>query len=91
MASEPTFRRNPDVVFRAIEGGGVLLNTASGAYHEVNSTAAEIWDALETPSTQPELLEEMRDRFGEVPDLDTDIGEFIEMLADRNLIVPDQE
>lgn len=90
MAPELTFRRNPDVVFRSIEKGGVLLNTKSGSYHEVNSTAAEIWDALDMPSTRSELLEQMRDRFGDVPDLDSDIGEFIEMLADRDLIVPDR-
>lgn len=91
MALEPTYRRNPDVVFRSIEGGGVLLNTKSGAYHEVNSTAAEIWAAIETPSTPSELLQRMRDRFGDVPDVDSDVGEFIEMLAERDLIVPDRE
>lgn len=91
MTQEQTFRRNPDVVFRSIEGGGVLLNTKSGAYHEVNSTAREIWEALETPSTESELLERMVERFGNVPDLESDIAEFVGMLTERELIIPDQE
>jgi hypothetical protein len=90
VTRDQTFQRNPDVVFRSIEGGGVLLNTKSGAYHEVNSTAREIWEALETPSTESELLARMVERFGDVPDLESDIAEFVGMLTDRELIVPDQ-
>jgi hypothetical protein len=91
VTREPSFSRNPDIVFRVIEGGGVLLNIKSGAYHEVNSTASEIWEALETPLSESELLERMTERFGDVPDLDADIREFVGMLTDRDLIVPDQE
>jgi Coenzyme PQQ synthesis protein D (PqqD) len=67
-------------VFRQIEGGGVLLNIKSGAYHEINSTAREIWEALETPSTESEVLQRLVERFGDVPELDSDISEFIGML-----------
>ncbi len=74
------------MVFRSIEGGGVLLNTKSGAYHEVNSTAREIWEALETPSTEGEVLEKMMRRFGDIPDLSTDVSEFIDMLTERDLV-----
>jgi hypothetical protein len=89
VAEEQTFRRNPDVVFRSIEGGGVLLNIKSGAYHEVNSTAREIWEALETPSTESDLFGRLVERFGDVPDLDSDITEFIGMLTERNLVFAD--
>lgn len=86
MAHQPIFQRNPDIVYREIDGGGVLLNITSGAYHEINSTAREIWDALETPSTESEVLKRLVARFGEVDDLDSDISEFIQMLRERDLI-----
>lgn len=86
MAHRPTFQRNPDIVYREIDGGGVLLNIKSGAYHEINSTAREIWEALETPSTEPEVLERLVVRFGDVDDLHSDISEFIQMLEERDLI-----
>jgi hypothetical protein len=86
-----TLRRNPDVVFRQIEGGGVLLNIKSGAYHEINSTAREIWEALETPSTESEVLQQLVERFGDVPELDSDISEFIGMLTERNLVFADTD
>lgn len=96
MAHRPILQRNPDIVYRQIDGGGVLLNIKSGAYHEINSTAREIWDALETPSTESEVLERLVKRFGDVQDLDSDVSEFIGMLTERNLVLvntdtPDQE
>ncbi len=90
VGNEQTVARNPDVVFRSIEGGGVLLNVKSGAYHEVNSTAREIWEALETPSTTAELLVRLNDVFPEVPDLDGDVRDFLTELANRGLIVISQ-
>lgn len=87
MTSEPILSRNPDVVFRSIEGGGVLLNSKTGAYHEVNSTARNIWESLETPSTEAEVLEKMMERYGEVPDLGSDLSEFIRSLTERDLVL----
>jgi hypothetical protein len=91
VSHSPVFSRNPDVVFRSVEGGGVLLNIKSGAYHEINSTAREIWEALEQPSTEAELYDRMMERFGDLPDLGPDVSEFIGMLTDRNLIISDHE
>lgn len=87
MSKEPTFARNPDVVFRSIEGGAVLLNTRSGSYHEVNSTAREIWMALEAPSTEKDLVDRMAHLHKDVPDLDVDVHEFLAQLVERDLIV----
>jgi hypothetical protein len=87
VAHESILSRNPEVVFRAIAGGGVLLNTKTGAYHEVNATAREIWDALETPSTESEVLKHMSEVFGNVPELEADLREFIGDLSERNLVV----
>ncbi|MFP3882615.1 MAG: PqqD family protein [Actinomycetota bacterium] len=91
MAHPPTFYRNPDIVYRQIDGGGVLLNIKSGAYHEINSTAREIWEALETPSTESEVLERLVVRFGDVDDLGSDISEFIRRLEERDLIFSDTD
>lgn len=87
MSAESTLERNPDVVFRPIEGGGVLLNTKSGSYHEVNSTASEIWRALETPATETDVIRRLAEQFGDEPELDADIREFLSQLAARELIV----
>lgn len=87
VTDEPMLSRNPDVVFRSMEGGGVLLNIKTGAYHEVNSTAREIWAALETPTTESQVIEGMREQFGDVGGLDADVGEFIGELAERSLVV----
>lgn len=88
VSKEPTFARNPDVVFRSIEGGAVLLNTRSGSYHEVNSTAREIWVALEGPTTEEDLVDRLAQRHKDVPDLRTDVREFLAQLVERDLVVP---
>ena len=64
----------------------MLLNVKSGAYHEVNSTGREIWEALEAPTTESEVLQRLKDRFGEIPDLNSDVSEFIGMLTERDLV-----
>lgn len=87
MSSEATLSRNPDVVFRSIEGGGVLLNTKSGSYHEINPTACEIWEALATPSTESELIGRLAEQFEDVAELNADVHEFVTQLAERDLIV----
>lgn len=69
----------------------MLLNIKSGAYHEVNSTGCEIWKALETPSTESEVLGRLVQRFGDVPELDTDITDFIGMLTERKLVFADTD
>lgn len=87
MSKEPTFARNPDVVFRSIESGAVLLNTRTGSYHEVNSTAREIWAALEVPSTEGDLVDRLEHLYKDAPDLDADVHEFLAQLVERDLIV----
>jgi len=84
-------RRNPRVEFRELgeEGGAVLLHLETGAYHGTNEVGALIWDFLgDQGMAFGALVERLRSELEETPEgLESEISEFLEELATRNLIL----
>lgn len=82
-------RRNPKAEYRSMgEGeGGVVLHLDTAAYHGVNGGGALVWSLLEG-ITFAELIAELRTRWDDPPlELGADIAEFIENLAQRDLVL----
>ena len=81
-------RRNERVEYRSLGDGegGVLLHLGTAAYHGVNEVGAMIWTLLEGVTVE-QLLDEMRARLASTPpSLEKDVEEFIEELAERDLV-----
>ena len=83
-------RRNPRVVFRAIEDGGVLLHLDTTAYHRVNRTGALIWDEIGEGRTEGGIVAAVRREMSNAPTgTEDDVAWYIEALASRDLITVD--
>jgi Coenzyme PQQ synthesis protein D (PqqD) len=81
-------RRSDRVEYRSLGDGegGVLLNLDTAAYHGVNEVGAMIWTLLEGITFQ-QLLDKLGTRLASTPpSLETDLEEFLEELAERNLV-----
>ena len=80
--------RNPRVEYRSLgeDEGGVLLHLDTAAYHGLNGVGALAWSLLDG-ITFEKLLDELRSRLeGIPPTFEQEIGEFVQDLAERDLI-----
>ena len=80
--------RNPRVEYRKlVEGGAVLLNLDTAAYHGVNSTGSAIWESVGNGKLIDALVPEVARLFENAPTtLNQDISSFIEDLLERDLL-----
>jgi hypothetical protein len=87
IQSDTKLRRDPQVVYREIEGdGGVLLHLESGQYHGVNDTGLAVWELLDGERTVAEVIAEFRSRVDDAPGaLDQEVREFLGGLSARRL------
>jgi len=92
MATEKTtlVKRSPRATYRRIgeEEGAVLLHLDTAQYHGVNEIGALVWDLLEEPIDFGDLIERLNARIENPPaELVGDVEEFLEALAERDLVV----
>jgi len=79
--------RNPQVTYRDLEEGGVLLHLESGAYHGLNRTGSVIWKLLGPEPTLPRLIEQVRESFEDPPQTIADeVADFVAGMSERDLI-----
>ena len=83
-------RRDPRVVFRPIEDGGVLLHLDTSAYHRVNRTGALVWEEIGDGRNEDDIVAAVRREMGDAPaGIENDVASYIEALASRELITVD--
>ena len=66
MESAPKLK--PDVVFRRLSEGGVLVDLATNQIFELNDTGARVWELLNEPDSRATVVERLSDEF----DIDAD-------------------
>lgn len=59
-------QKNPDIVFRRVSEGAVLLSTEDEVYFGLNEVGALIWELMEEVSTSEELLNALVARYPDV-------------------------
>ena len=76
-----------DVVFRDLDGEGVILNLATGTYFGLNATATRVWHLVHEGKTADEIALALVDEF-EVTDAAarTDVALLLEELAAKGLL-----
>jgi hypothetical protein len=90
LGPDTPIARNPNVVYRELAEGGVLLRLDSGQYHGVNATGLAIWNLLEEPSTLAELKAGLEAQVEDPPaELEQEVRTFLEDLRARDLVVLD--
>ena len=62
----------PDVVFRRLNEGGVLVDLSTNQIFELNDTAARVWELLNEPSEQESVANRLSGEFDVDPDTAAD-------------------
>lgn len=90
VTDSTTVRRSEDVEFRSLgeDSGGVILRVSTGAYHGVNEVGALVWGLIDEGVRFGTLIEELEERLEDAPPtLRDEISQFIDELAERELVV----
>jgi hypothetical protein len=87
LSLSSTIRLNENVVFRSIDGEGVLIDPAGGSYFGLGSVGTRVWSLLREQRSLPEIVEALTLEF-ECSERQCagDLLEFLEELAGRGLV-----
>jgi hypothetical protein len=76
-----------DVVFRDLDGEGVVLNLATGTYFGLNPTATRVWHLIQEGKSSDEIVGALVDEF-EVTDAAAraDVSALLDELTAKGLV-----
>ena len=87
LSLSSTIRLNESVVFRSVDGEGVLIDPAGGAYFGLGKVGARIWSLLQEQRSLPEVVEALTLEFDcSERQCTDDLLEFLQDLAGRGLV-----
>jgi hypothetical protein len=82
--------RCESALFTPIDDAIVMMDIDSGAYYELDGTAARIWHALDRPVTMGELCAGLQERYRVEPDrCRADVSKFVGELVRLSLVQAD--
>lgn len=87
IADEAVATRQPNMIAAEVSEELVLLNVDSGYFFQLNKTATQIWNLLETPLAMTELYSRVGGAFAvEAETCRADVMAFVVDLRDRGLV-----
>ncbi|MEO8481880.1 MAG: PqqD family protein [Acidobacteriota bacterium] len=77
----------PEIIFRAMDDGGVLVHLSGNQIYELNETAAHIWTQLASGATESAIVASIVDAF----DVDQEtavrqVGDLLKQFVERGLV-----
>ncbi len=80
-------RRLDHVVWKVIDGKGILLNLENGAYFEADPVGLSIWQKCDGQTTLEEIAQSVAEEFqAEVERVSRDLSDFFTQLRRRRLV-----
>lgn len=84
---DATVRRSAELVYRELPEGAGLMHLGSGAFYELNTTGALIWELIEGGVTFDELVSSLESSIDEPPaGLAEEVRGFLDDLVERKLV-----
>jgi hypothetical protein len=83
-------RRNPEVLFKPVTDGAVLLHVTDEVYFGLNAVGARVWEHLPPASTTfEELCEKIQAEYSDagIEEIRTDVQELLAELLQHGLVV----
>lgn len=81
--------QNPDVVFRRVSEGAVLLSTDDEVYFGLNEVGAQIWELMsEGADTYGAVRDALKERYPDVEaaQIETDLNELVNELSNAGML-----
>ena len=81
-----------DVVFRELDGEGVILNLASGIYFGLDQTGTRMWRLIEQHGRLTAVMAALSDEYEAASEtLERDLIGLVAELTEKGLLVPVEE
>jgi coenzyme PQQ synthesis protein D (PqqD) len=81
-----------DVVFRELDGEGVILNLASGIYFGLDETGTRMWRLIEQHGRLTAVMAALSDEYEAASEtLERDLISLVAELTEKGLLVPVDE
>ena len=88
LSLNSTLKVGDDVVFRELDGEGVILNLASGIYFGLDQTGTRIWRLIEQHQRLDAVLAALGDEYEATRDtLERDLMNLAAELSEKGLLV----
>ena len=82
-----TVRRNPDILFREIEGESVLLDPDQGTYYTLNETGTAVWNLIEEPTPVTGLIATLLEQYEVTPEqAKSEVDKLLQDLQEHRLV-----
>ena len=82
------FRKNEQILYREIEGGGVLIDRYRRTMIRLSPVALEIWQLLDGKNSVADIVEALKKIFEvDEEDLKRDVMGFLRDLARREVVI----
>jgi hypothetical protein len=87
LSLSSTIGLNEKIVFRSVDGEGVLIDPAGGTYFGLGTIGTRIWGLLQDQRSLPEIVQALTLEFEcSEPQCTDDLLEFLADLAGRGLV-----
>lgn len=92
MKLGPFYRVNsPAVIGEVLDGEAIIVNLDSGAYYSLDGAGAEVWRAVQTGATLPQLIDLTVARYhGPAAEIAAGVTVLVEDLVAEGLLVTDE-
>lgn len=84
--------QSPHVIREQFDDEVVIVNLESGVYYSLDDVSAIIWTGLEHKKSVSEILTDVCATYtGELAEIETELGQFLQTLCIENLIKPEPD
>jgi hypothetical protein len=88
LSLKDTVRISGDVVFREIDGEGVLLNLGTGIYFGLNDVGTRIWNLLQQDGSLRKVFHSLQKQYDVTPDrLEQDLLQLVSQMLEKGLVL----
>lgn len=89
LSLDASLKVSDEVVFRELDGEGVILNLASGFYFGLDATGTRMWQLIEQHGQLSAVLSVLCDEYQAPPEtIERDLVRLASELAQNGLLVP---
>ncbi|QWE11333.1 PqqD family protein [Polynucleobacter sp. es-EL-1] len=79
--------RNPDLLETSLDDELVLMSIDRGCYYGLENTAKTIWELLDKPKTQEQLLNALKEKYDGQPEIiERDLNAFLDKLLASQMV-----
>ena len=88
ISLDSSLKVSSDVVFRELDGEGVILNLASGIYFGLDETGMRMWQLIDEHGRLDAVLARLCDEYDATPEIiERDLLRLASELSDNGLLV----